>query len=572
MMVVCLVAATDLLAGEASSPVNKSQAPTLFKGEFGLCDGPSSSGGTLYVPDVKAKKLFSYNFYAKEGQGPWKEITSDKGAFSGTFYQLGELYIADNSGSRILKTTNGVKLDELAVFADKARPNDLTVDGFGHVFTTMSKEGQIRLTKPDGTVSTVAEGIDSPNGIILSPDGKVLYVSLYKEGKILAYDVAEDRSLKNQRVLATMTGGEKGPLSDGMCIDRAGNVYCAGGEAIWIWNPAGTLLDKIVTPERPINCAFGGIDSMQLYISTFGGLYVQPMNAYGVMPTPPMSGPLAQATPSRVTTEIPANVKATLDVTYYQVGTRKVLMDMYEPRDSQAMHPTILIVHGGAWLKGDKKQFRAMAVKFANKGYVVAVMEYRLGHEEKFPAAIQDCFAAVEFLHKNAATYHIDTNRIGAVGASAGGHLVGLLSTGWDESKLYPADHDPSIPLRIKAGVVMAGPMEIATGSVEQGSHRGGTSSAVSWLGTNMDDHPDQFHLADAHEKITSDDPPILFLRGGKDNPQSDINAMKRLQDVGVWTKQILHGEAKHGHWSSPEWMDRTVEDIDQFMQEKLKK
>ena len=80
-------------------------------------------------------------------------------------------------------------------------------------------------------------------------------------------------------------GDAKG--ADGMCIDRAGNVYCAGATAIWIWNPKGELLDKIETPERPINCCFGDQDMRSLYITGFGGLYKQRMHAYGLPPVPP---------------------------------------------------------------------------------------------------------------------------------------------------------------------------------------------------------------------------------------------------------------------------------------------
>ena len=95
-----------------------------------------------------------------------------------------------------------------------------------------------------------------------------------------------------------------------------------------------------------------------------------------------------------------------------------------------------VVVHGGGWLKGDKTKFRALAQTLAARGYVTAAIEYRLGHEAAFPAGIHDCNAAVRFLRANAQRYHLDPDRIGAVGGSAGGHLVGLMASGWEVPEL----------------------------------------------------------------------------------------------------------------------------------------
>ncbi|MDZ4851193.1 MAG: SMP-30/gluconolactonase/LRE family protein [Pirellulaceae bacterium] len=548
--------------------VNRSQPLELVRDDFAMVDGAASNGsGTLFVPDVKAKKLYVYR--PSNEKNAWQGSVEEQGAFSGTFFQLGEVYISDNVGARILKSSDGKQLDPWARFEDGARPNDLVVDRKGTGYVTMSKEGQIRRIAADGKVSVVIEGLESPNGITLSPDDKTLYVSLTKPGLIRKADVQQDGSLINLRDFAKLEATATGALADGMAIDRAGNVYCTGAEAVWIWNADGKLLDKIATPKRPINCTFGGQHGNELFISTQGGLYKQSMNTYGVQPNPPPQGPLAVATTSRPSTAIPKNVTPHFDVVYHQVGSRKLLCDFFVPSSESAKLPAIVLVHGGGWLHGDKTKFRSLALMLAERGYVVAAIEYRLGYEAKFPAGIQDCNAAVHFLKSNASQYRIDPERIAAVGGSAGGHLVGLMATGSDVPSLQPTPI-PTTSSRVKAAVAMAGPFQIATGSVAERSHPGMKSNAIDWLGKSIDDGADLYHLADAYEKITADDPPVLFITGSLDNPDRDLPSLEKLKSVGVKSRQVVHNDAKHGHWNQSQWMSQVTDDIVNFLKEVL--
>lgn len=89
-------------------------------------------------------------------------------------------------------------------------------------------------------------------------------------------------------------------------------------------------------------------------------------------------------------------------------------------------YPLIVFVHGGAWLKGNKEVTPNCPLF---NGYALASINYRLSTQAPFPAQIQDCKTAIRFLRSHAADFNIDPNRIGAWGASAGGHLVALLAT-----------------------------------------------------------------------------------------------------------------------------------------------
>jgi len=111
-----------------------------------------------------------------------------------------------------------------------------------------------------------------------------------------------------------------------------------------------------------------------------------------------------------------------LDVEYSAVGQR-VSMDIYRPAND-APRAAVLLVHGGGFRAGTRESYSKLATRLAQHGYVAATVTYRLAPQFPFPAAVHDVKAAVRFLRANAKQYHIDPDRIGALGSSAGGHLV----------------------------------------------------------------------------------------------------------------------------------------------------
>ena len=228
--------------------------------------------------------------------------------------------------------------------------------------------------------------MQTPNGITLSPDGSILYVASFVPKKIWAYSLTPQPGgqLKTGagRILASMDSGpEKG--ADGMTTDRAGNIYCAGPGAIWIWDPTGTLLDRIPVPTRPINCTFGDPDMRTLFITGFGGLYRVRMRISGRSPNPPFRAELQPTIPNRPATTIGDDVVAQLDQVYARYDSRAMLADIFSPSgldpaeslDPTSLRPAIVVVHGGGWLNGDKTKFRALAIELARRGYVTMAIE-----------------------------------------------------------------------------------------------------------------------------------------------------------------------------------------------------
>jgi gluconolactonase len=165
--------------------------------------------------------------------------------------------------------------DRFADGATLGRINDLAADGHGGAYYT---QGGLFHAKADGTVDTVIPapppgppqpGAVFTNGLVLSPDGKALYVT--NRTTILAFDVAADGRLSNRRDFATLTGEPQGSFGgDGLAVDADGRLYVTAGTGVVVFDTAGRQLGVIPTPRRSITATFGGPDRRTLYIGTLG--------------------------------------------------------------------------------------------------------------------------------------------------------------------------------------------------------------------------------------------------------------------------------------------------------------
>jgi gluconolactonase len=285
----------------------------------------------------------------------------------------------------------------------------------------------------------------------------------------------------------------------------------------------------------------------------------------------PLSALPAAEKPSRPSTERPANVSERLDVVYARHGKRAMHLDLFTPK-GEGPFPAIVVVHGGGWLKGDKTRFRALALALASRGYVTAAIEYRLGGEARFPAAIHDCNASVRFLRAHAREYRIDPNRIGAVGGSAGGHLVGLMATAAHVKEFQGAGGNPDQSSRLQAAVVMAGPWELATGPVAERSRKmPEQSNSNKWLGKTIDEAPDLYKKASPFTHIDKDTPPTLFMAGEFDHPERNAASRAKLEKLGIETAITIVKGGKHGCWNRNPWFTPMVKDMDRFFRRTLR-
>ncbi len=127
---------------------------------------------------------------------------------------------------------------------------------------------------PSGKIIRVIDDFETPNGLIGTPDGKILYVADIQANKTWKYDIQKDGTLTNKTFFAPNG-------SDGMTIDNRGNVYLTSGK-VWVYNPKGELIKEIEFPEKPANICFGGKKRDVLFITARKGVYTLKMNVKGV--------------------------------------------------------------------------------------------------------------------------------------------------------------------------------------------------------------------------------------------------------------------------------------------------
>jgi len=187
-------------------------------------------------------------------------------------------------------------------------PNDLCIDRQGRVFFTDPRYvgdepmelpfQSVYRIDPDGTIERIVRDVEKPNGIGLSPDGRVLYVVEHNNEPVretlwpnrpgtrtlYAYPLRADGTTGARRTVVSFTPR---PGIDGLCVDAEGRIYAAvrdpAASGIHVFEPNGTRVAFIPTPELPTNCTFGvGDQSGVLYITAGGSLYRIRTNARGV--------------------------------------------------------------------------------------------------------------------------------------------------------------------------------------------------------------------------------------------------------------------------------------------------
>ena len=126
--------------------------------------------------------------------------------------------------------------------------------------------------------------------------------------------------------------------------------------------------------------------------------------------------------------QLPPGIKMEKDISYIPDGDAAQKLDLYLPeKAADKPLPLIVHIHGGGWVGGSK--FPCPAAGMVLRGYAVASVEYRFSQKAIFPAQIQDCQAAIRWLRAHAKEYNFDTEHVGVVGGSAGGHLSALVGT-----------------------------------------------------------------------------------------------------------------------------------------------
>ena len=122
-------------------------------------------------------------------------------------------------------------------------------------------------------------------------------------------------------------------------------------------------------------------------------------------------------------------VRIRTDVPYGGGPRENLCLDIYLPAGA-GMHPALLCLHGGAWLRGSQRQYKSWGPWLAERGYAVVAVDYRLSTQVSpaWPGVWEDVCRSLDWLIANASTLHIDPARIATIGDSAGAHMGAMLS------------------------------------------------------------------------------------------------------------------------------------------------
>jgi acetyl esterase/lipase len=237
------------------------------------------------------------------------------------------------------------------------------------------------------------------------------------------------------------------------------------------------------------------------------------------------------------------------NITYCTANGVALKMDLYFPKASNTdPTPTVVFVHGGGWKQGDKSMppgtwRRSVVEELTARGYLVAAPNYRLAPGYLWPAQIEDVKCAIRYLRANASTYHLDPNRIGAWGRSAGGHLVALLGLTDASAGLEGHGGYAEQSSRVQAVVDMFGPTDLT-------AFASANARASKLVEPVFGRAPERLTRASPINYVSKDDPPFLILHGDED-PLVPIGQSRglydRLKAVGVPANLMVVKDGGHG-------------------------
>lgn len=274
---------------------------------------------------------------------------------------------------------------------------------------------------------------------------------------------------------------------------------------------------------------------------------------------------------TRPSSKVPADVEFQKGLVYAKYGEREMHVDLFKPK-RKGKFPAIIIVHGGAWITGHYTMENPLAIALAQLGYVTITVEHRLSNEKKHPAQIYDLKASVRWLRANAKKFGIDEKRIGAVGASSGGHLVALLGASNDLPKFEGDGGNANFSSRVQSVVDIDGTATfIDPGNVAK-EIKGPYDTNTRLTGFTFAENPAIWTEASPITHVNSKSAPTLFLNSSSFRPFQQREEMAaKLNVLGITSEIIVVPDTPHPFWLFRPWFDETVKRIDEFFKKTLK-
>lgn len=274
-------------------------------------------------------------------------------------------------------------------------------------------------------------------------------------------------------------------------------------------------------------------------------------------------------------------IKLVSNVVYEQVPARgyenvPMKMDLLIPQTDKPM-PAVLFITGGGFINANKDNYIQERMRLAEEGYVTATAEYRVAPAASFPAPLEDIKAAVRYLRAHADQFHIDPDRIGVLGGSAGGYLAAMAGT-TSGTGLFDSGDNLDQSSDVQAVVNLYGVSDLTSIGADyseevQALHRTSGATEALWLkgspvfngrAGGVQDYPEEAEKANPIHYISDKTPPFLLMHGSADtvvSPSQTEILHQALLARGIDSARYVVPGAAHGgvYWVQPEVLDLVV-------------
>ncbi len=263
-----------------------------------------------------------------------------------------------------------------------------------------------------------------------------------------------------------------------------------------------------------------------------------------------------------------SNIEVKTDVVYGTGAGEELMLDLAMPKDLDQPRPAIVAIHGGGWMQGHRKDMTEVMKRAAAHGFVAATVSYRLAPKHRFPAQVEDVKCAVRYLRANADELHVDPERIGAIGISAGAHLAMMLGTLDSADGMEGDGGNPNVSSKVQAVVSFVGPVNLVRTSYTETQEQ----ILEAFFGGKPLNKIADCRRASPIVYVDEGDAPMLLFFGTKDplidfdQPQQIAEALTAANVPG--RVEMLLG-AGHG-WTGEE-LERTLKSSWHFFDRHLK-
>ncbi len=235
------------------------------------------------------------------------------------------------------------------------------------------------------------------------------------------------------------------------------------------------------------------------------------------------------------------------DIEYANPDNQHLQLNLARPKEAAKRLPAVLCIHGGGFRAGKRDHWDKLCQQLAERGYVAATVTYRLAPKYQFPAAVHDIKAAVRWLRANADKYHVDREKIGVVGDSAGGHLAQFLGVTGDVPQFEGDEGNSGQSSRVACVVNYYGPSDLTK---SYGKSVDAAEVLPLWLGGDVTKERRRHILASPLYWVTPSAAPTLLLQGSKDpyvNYEQAVWIRDRLKAAEVEVELLTLEGAGHG-------------------------